>query len=126
MFWFREDCDDVANYALKSCKRHCWYLTEELIVLAIFNEELSSFTRSLLAKKLFNTPKPKTFAVGKPKFRVFQMELPLFISLTGPRSWLLFSLMNLTDSKNDWLLFPVEYWCLLENYRNIKSFIHQL
>lgn len=126
MIWYKEDCSDIATYALKSCKRHLWYLTEELVILAIFNEELSSFTRSLLARKLFSTTRPTTFTLGKPKFPVFQLEPPFLVSLIGPRSWLLFSLMGLSNSQIDWLQLPVEYWGLLENYRNIKSFINQL
>lgn len=126
MFWYKEECVDIANSALKSCSRHCWYLTEELVIIAIFNEDLSCFTRSLLARKLFNTPKPKSFIIGKPKFPVFVSELPLLSSLIGPRSWLLFSLMGLTNCQTDWLQLPPEYWGVLENYRSLKSFINRL
>lgn len=126
MLWYKENCDDIANSALKSCKRHCWYLTEELVIFAIFNEHLSSFTRHLLAKTFFNTRKPNNFVQGKPKFPDFTTELPFLSSLIGPRSWLLFSLMGLSNCQTDWLQLPVEYWDLMENYRTIKNFINQL
>lgn len=126
ILWYKEDCDDIANSVLKSCKRHCWYLTEELVIFAIFNEHLSSFTRYLLAKTLFNTPKPNNFVLGKPKFPNFTTELPFLSSFISPRSWLLFSLMGLSNCQTDWLQLPVEYWDLMENYRTIKNFINQL
>jgi hypothetical protein len=44
-----------------SCKRHLCYLAEELVVLCIFNENLSDTTWFILAHKMFNTPKPNKF-----------------------------------------------------------------
>ena len=38
MMWFREEKETIANAMLLSVSRHCWYLTEELVVLALFNE----------------------------------------------------------------------------------------
>ncbi len=70
MIWFREDDEVIANSAIESCLRHQWYFTEALVVFAIFKEKLSEFTRSILARKLWETPRPKEFIVGKPKFPI--------------------------------------------------------
>ena len=59
---------NLAIPVITSIKRHLWFLTEELVVLSLFNEELGSFTRSVMAKKLFSIPRPDVFNVGKPKF----------------------------------------------------------
>ena len=44
IIWYHKECREIASSALKSCKKHCWYLTEELIVFAILNRELYHFT----------------------------------------------------------------------------------
>jgi hypothetical protein len=65
---YSDEDPDLAIPVITSIKRHLWYLTEELVVLSLFNEELGSFTRSVMAKKLFSTPRPDVFNIGKPKF----------------------------------------------------------
>ncbi len=68
---FREICladPNIAIPVITSIKRNHWYLTKEILVLSLFNEELGSFTRSFMSKKLFSTPRPDVFNVGKPKF----------------------------------------------------------
>ncbi|KZR96529.1 Cc8K15.2-like protein [Daphnia magna] len=85
MTWYEKECKEIAGAAITSCKRHLWYLTEELVVLCIFNENLSVTTRFLVAHKLFNTPKPNEFPPGKPSFPDFNIEeIPLLLSLIGP------------------------------------------
>jgi hypothetical protein len=68
---FLEKCladPNIAIPVITSIKRHLWYLTKELLVLSLLYEELGSFTRSVMSKKLFSTPRPDVFNVGKPKF----------------------------------------------------------
>ncbi len=68
MMLFREQNETIANAVILSVNRHCWYLTEELVVLSLFNEQLGTFTRELIARKLFSTPRPSHFEIGKPIF----------------------------------------------------------
>jgi hypothetical protein len=91
MLSYKEEDSDIAMTVLNSIERHLWYLTEELVVLALFNNELSPFTRQLLALKLFSTERPSTFTIGKPKFPKLD-NLRTLQSFIGPRSWLIFSL----------------------------------
>jgi len=87
MMWYREEDSQIANAVIASINRHLWYLTEELVVLALFNERLSDLTRRLLATKLFATPRPTSFNIGKPRFPTIDLNAPaLFHELIGPRS----------------------------------------
>ena len=56
MIWYRDEDEVIAKASIESCLRHQWYFTEALVVFAIFNENLSEFTRSMLARKLWETP----------------------------------------------------------------------
>ncbi len=69
---YREEVnDEVGQAAVDSCQRHLWYLTEELVVLALFDEKYPScIFRRMMALKVFNTNRPKTFPPRKPKFPV--------------------------------------------------------
>ena len=126
MMWFREENETIANAVLLSVSRHCWYLTEELVVLALFNEKLGSFTRYLIARKLFATPRPTNFEIGKPKFPKFEKNNPpKLLDLIGPRSWLIFSLIGLKQSQ-DWMQLPSEYWNKMTDYRTMRDFCFNL
>lgn len=119
---YSDEDPDLAIPVITSIKRHLWYLTEELVVLSLFNEELASFTRSVMAKKLFSTPRPDVYNVGKPKFpTIDDYNLPFLSSLIGPRSWLIFALLGLTNSQ-DWLQLPPKYWELMFDYRFARNF----
>lgn len=50
MLWYQEKDDQIATAVIASIKSHLWYLTKELVDLALFNERLSDFTRMLMAK----------------------------------------------------------------------------
>jgi hypothetical protein len=47
----RESQNIVADTALSSCKKHLWYLTEELVILAIFDGRTSHFWRTMMINK---------------------------------------------------------------------------
>jgi hypothetical protein len=126
MISYRDEDPDLTIPVIASIKRHLWYLSEELVVLALFNEELGSFTRSVMAQKLFSIPRPDVFKVGKPKYpTIDDNNLPLLSSLLGPRSWLIFLLLGLTNSQ-DWLQLPPKYWDLISDYRVARDFCFNL
>ena len=67
----------VAGSALKALKRHLWYITEEMVPLALFSKKVPSQEKEALARKLLSV-KPEESMVspskmygrgfGKPKF----------------------------------------------------------
>ena len=72
----------------ESVKNHLWYLTQELVVFGLFDEDLPPNKRQTMATTLLTYPRPNNFPPGKPYFPVELMvanpSLDLFI---GERSW---------------------------------------
>ncbi|KZS02306.1 Uncharacterized protein APZ42_000705 [Daphnia magna] len=119
----------AATVAIKSVHNHLWYLTEEAVVLSIFDSELDSALRQRLVEKLLTIPRPKSYAPGKPKFPKinsagtiidYPNQLTTFL---GPRSWLLFSLLNLGDECFDWMYTPVDSWKNMAGYKKIEKIV---
>jgi hypothetical protein len=101
-------------------------LTEELVVLSIFNESLSPYTRTVMAKKLFATNRPKTFPITKPVFPKMTIDnIPELFHLIGTNSWLIFSLLKL-DRNQDWMQLPSQDWELMTDYRTARDFVKSL
>ena len=59
---------DISECVLKSVVRHLWYLTPELIPLALFDNAVSDDEKKQLAKQLTEISVPQTFKSGKPSF----------------------------------------------------------
>ena len=51
----------VANSRLQSCHRHMWYLTPQLVVLSLVDENTSDNQKEEVALQLWKTPRPGTF-----------------------------------------------------------------
>ncbi|KZS10355.1 Uncharacterized protein APZ42_025189 [Daphnia magna] len=97
----------------------------ELTVVYLGDEKHSSLFRSVMALKLFNTNRPKTFSPGKPIFPVITENVPFLLDLIGERSWLHFDLLQLKGSQ-DWMQLQPKYWNLMEDYRKARDFVSTL
>jgi hypothetical protein len=100
---------EVAEAALRSISRHLHYLTQELVVFAIFDDHLPSSQRNAISKKLAENPRPSSFQTGKPVEPLITMSednQPTLPDSVGPRSWLLFHLLGL-EEKQKWLNVPM-------------------
>ena len=63
---FRVVNKKVSESALKALDRHLWYLTEELVVLAIFSSKVSLEEKEKMANKLMELePEEKIINPGK-------------------------------------------------------------
>lgn len=126
MYLYRkEENEETGQAAINSCQRHLWYLTQELVVLVIFDENHPSIFREQLAKTLFNTNRPQSFSPGKPTFPVITEKVPLLFELIGERSWLLFKVLKLNRSQ-EWMQLGAKYWHLMEDYRKARDFVRNL
>ena len=97
----------VAKSALKALDRHLWYLTAELVPLALFSSKVPSIERQKLADTLLDTkPEAERHAphhrhgtgFGKPKFSKevgLQSKLADFVT---EDSWFFFSVLKLDSS----------------------------
>ena len=124
---YRDNIDgQVGEAALQACGRHTWYLTPELVPLALFSCQLSPQTRSSLAHKLAATPKPRVLSLGKPKLpglpsSAGQAQKTTLSSFISPLSWTLFGLLG--DPDTSWLTKPVSMWNDSPGYREASTFV---
>ena len=111
--------------ALQSVKRHLWYLTEELVIFCLFDEELGEAERRLVADQLLQSQYPPHFATGKPRSPDQNRLIanPLLSTFVGPRSWLLF---ERTGAGSQWLQRPVAEWPLSADYLLLHNMIRDL
>jgi hypothetical protein len=105
---YRQHDEQLADAVIQSCKRHLWYVCEELVALSIFNKNLHPLWRAALAKKLFETPRPSAYFPAKPGFPSIDREVCI-LSFIGPRSWAIFHLLKMSREQVDWMQLPVEY-----------------
>ncbi len=89
---------------------HMWYVSEELVVLALADSDYDMDMRSQLAARLLATARPGVFRPGKPEMKVHllrnqQPDTPQLYQFIGEHSWLLFELFQLDST---WLGLPVD------------------
>jgi hypothetical protein len=96
----------VSKSAIKAFKRHLWYLTEEIVPLAIFSEATPTDERQALAERLLSlkpeddlTVPQKHFGTdfGKPKFPELVTPTTKLADLVGQDSWFIFYILKLND-----------------------------
>ena len=103
--------------------RHCWYLDQTLVPLALLGPDLCPVEREKIAKTLFSKPVPNKFHHSKSnvfKDHKFKQETsPALAPLMGEDSWFIFSLLNLTKMEVKlWLYTPSSLCCFVDS----KSF----
>lgn len=100
-----------------------WYLSEELVVFAIFEYDLPSALRLNMVPRLLCILRPTRYISQKPKFPKFDPLLIDFprqlITFLGQRNWLLFYLLKLKEEQLDWMhSTSVDNW---EKFPDIKQ-----
>lgn len=120
MVVFQDQDRELAEAVLKSVYRHMWYLSEELVVLALADKECDVDVRSRMAAQLLVTPRPAAFKPGKPAMKAYLLEnapadTPQLYHFIGKRSWLFFHLFHL---QTEWLGLPVDQWDDIQSYRD--------
>ena len=109
---------------IERIRAHLWYLTQELVVLALFDHNLADEERRAMANKLFAIPRPPLFKSGKPRFPLNQMSpRPSLDSFIGKRSWLIFHKL---DAVGDWLQLDVHDWSENDEYQRMRLFLSDL
>ena len=104
--------------------RHRWYLTEQLVIVNLANEDLQDEIREGMAVQLFLSPR-KEIKMGKPKFPdMTKSENHSLANLVGSNSWLIFNLLEITDV--GWLQIPCKHWNVLDSYKKFQSFVQNI
>ena len=125
----------IAQKALKSFSNHTWYLTEELIPLALFSKRVPSETKQELVSQLLQHPNEcsnpttrkmhtKTTKYGKPNFPVIKnisnASLKDFI---GIDSWYFFKILKIDTA---FLTLPVDEWDENECFKGACKLINNI
>ena len=95
MVQYRLTRPSISFAVMQSCYRHMWYITPQLIPMALAYENLEDSIKEKVAMALFNTER-KEIMSGKPLFPVLafgaqQTRLDMS-SLVSSYSWLIFQL----------------------------------
>ena len=118
----------LAWTVLQSAKRHLWYLTPQLVTLALGDKNLSNEERERMAKILHASPR-NHIDMGKPVFPILDwsggVERPDLSMFIDSKSWLIFDLLELTGPQN-WLFLSCNQWEILSKYRQFKEFTSNL
>ena len=121
---YRKYNSSLAYEVLSSTYRHLWYLTPQLITLALTDIHLEDSTRDEMAKELYNKERKK-IETGKPSFPVLPYGAKVMrenmSTLVGVESWLLFDLLGIPGPQ-DWLLTPVSTWHISPCYAKLCEF----
>jgi hypothetical protein len=94
---YKKEDEKAAQIAINSIQNHLWYLTEEIVVLSIIDEDLPSTLRKAMVVKLLLIPRATHFAPSKPKFSTINtktIEYPdQLLTFLGPNRWLFFFIL---------------------------------
>ena len=98
---------NVAESALRAFKHHLWYLTAEMIPLALFSSIVPTSERRALADKLMAIQPMAPLArplerfgtgYGKPAFPSDISESTTFADFAGPNSWYMMHILKVDTS----------------------------
>ena len=107
---------DISVSAVRAFKRHLWYLTAEMVPLALWSSKVPAVERRRLADRLLavkpalelQSPQDRFGSgFGKPKFPNFITISTTLADLVGSDSWYTFAVLKinsefLTEDVSDW------------------------
>ena len=121
---------------MKSLDRHLWYLTPQLVVLSLTNDDIPTEQLKEMADVLISTPRPEVFRMGKPEFPTGicfkdtawpeDGSTPRLSSLIKPESWLIFHHLQMSESDVSFLKQEVHLWDSQPGYQKLSQFIENL
>lgn len=120
---YREVDEELANLAIDVMSRHLTYLSDELVVLSIFSNQLHNDQKEAIRLKLSRTVGPRTehsirHINNRDNFS--SLEIPDFIS---NRSMFLLKAFDIDDT---FLMFNASDWNNLESYQRTRQHLKDL
>ena len=108
MLQYRLTNPNTSFAVLQSCYRHKWYITPQLVTLALADEGLEDSIKEQMAKALFSTEREEIQS-GKPSFPLLPFGADEsrkdMSDLVSSESWLIFQLLDM-NGPQDWLQTP--------------------
>ena len=119
---------EVAEACMLSMVRHSWYLDPSLVVMALADKDVPNHEKKSMAAALVGLEKPAVFDKGKPCLDSLQLgkKVPTLTSLIRQRSWLMFSLRNMTEVELAWLKQDVALWSKDPGFVRFSDFVKGL
>lgn len=113
----------IADTAMQAFQRHLWYLSDELITLALFSDKVSNDEKSAIA--IILTEGESTRTTNSIRYTdifvdIQAMELRDFVS---ERS---FFLLNILEINTEFLSMDPSEWNDNESYKKAKKTVHDL
>ena len=118
-----------ASTASARTRYSAWYLTEEFVVFALADRDVSDEIKSRMVTDMLAAGRPEQFRAGKSNFNIELLEgkhpddIQLY-QFAGERSWLVFDLLNLDDAA--WMQLAPDQWGYQESYIRFKDCISSL
>ena len=121
----------ISNAALKAFRNHLWYLTEELVCLALFSSSVDNSIKQKMVAKLLSFPfttlckSREGNGFGKPRFPALPDE-PEHVDLSdfiGEDSWSFFKILCIREG---FLQLPVSQWSSNSDWLRGKSIVDAL
>ena len=107
---------------IKAFESHLWYLTEELVHLALFSSNVEPKTKQLIKKVLVDRrvcSKRNGPGFGKMQLSdIFLTDSMAFSVFVGEDSWSFFMIMEMDE---DFLCKPVSEWQLEKQYKSLLA-----
>ena len=75
-------------------QRHAWYLTEQLVIFALSDDDVDEEVKKKMLEKLVEFDVPEKFHIGKPDLPVITQSTEL-TELVGSQSWILFKVAEI-------------------------------
>lgn len=113
-FAILESYPKLGQALLCSMQRHAWYLTEELILYSLADDDVEEEEKMKILCKLVKEPVPEEFKTGKPELPVILRSTALS-DLVGPQSWLLLKVAGVPSEE-------VEKWTKGESSQSLDVF----
>ena len=87
----------VTTAVKASIKRHQWYLTEQFVILSLFDNELADEEKAAISTALHTCVRPLHFPRGKPEFYNNRLtrDSPRLAGFVGPNSNPVFHLLGI-------------------------------
>lgn len=124
---FRDYDRQIADAVKTSMKRHQWYLTEQIAVFCLFDDELPIEEKAEVAASLLAVQQPNQYPTGKPIFpnnRLYR-GIPSLARLIGDNSYLIFHLLG-WNANLGWLALPPPEWATHPDYHEMAEVIKAL
>jgi len=120
-FTLSESYPKLASSLLCSMQRHAWYLTQELVLFSIADDDVEEEEKKKMLCKLMEQPVPHELFMGKPELPVVTACTKLS-DLIGPQSWLLLTVAGIPGGE-------VEKWIKVDASQSLdlfKSFVKNI